>query len=146
MTARTPRQRSSSPAPRPAPAAGGRTGTLGSTSAAASASPRRRPWARMAVARSAMRPVRTCMRTCMRSLEERAVESEIRTIEVAGQLVGGALYGSAGAARTLLVFNGIGASLETVAPFATQFRETRVVTFDVPGVGGSPTPALPYRF
>ena len=74
------------------------------------------------------------------------MESEIRTIEVTGQSVRVALYGSAGAARTLLVFNGIGASLETVAPFATQFRETRVVTFDVPGVGGSPTPALPYRF
>jgi poly(3-hydroxyoctanoate) depolymerase len=82
----------------------------------------------------------------MRSPEERAVESEIRTIKVTGQSVRVALYGSAGAARTLLVFNGIGASLETVAPFATQFRETRVVTFDVPGVGGLPTPALPYRF
>ena len=33
-----------------------------------------------------------------------------------------------------------------MAPFAAQFRDTRVVTFDVPGVGGSPAPALPYRF
>jgi poly(3-hydroxyalkanoate) depolymerase len=74
------------------------------------------------------------------------VESEVRTIEVAGQPVRVALYGPAGAAHTLLVFNGIGASLETVAPFAAHFRETRVVTFDVPGVGGSPAPATPYRF
>ena len=55
-----------------------------------------------------------------------------------------ALYGSAGAARTLLVFNGIGASLETVAPFATQFRDTRVVTFDVPGVGAPPLMSCRY--
>ena len=56
-----------------------------------------------------------------------------------------ALFGPPEAERTLLLFNGIGASLETVAPFAAHFRDTRIVTFDVPGVGGSPTPALPYR-
>ena len=33
-----------------------------------------------------------------------------------------------------------------MAPFAAHFRDTRIVTFDVPGVGGSPTPAIPYRF
>ena len=53
--------------------------------------------------------------------------------------------GPADAERTLLVFNGIGASLETVAPFAEHFHRTRIVTFDVPGVGGSPAPSLPYR-
>ena len=66
------------------------------------------------------------------------MQSEIRTIKVTGQSVRVALYGSAGAARTLLVFNGIGASLETVAPFATQFRETRVVIHDMTFI---PTPA-----
>ena len=71
---------------------------------------------------------------------------DIRTIELAGQEIRYALLGSADAARTLLVFNGIGASLETVAPFAAHFRNTRILTFDVPGVGGSPAPALPYRF
>jgi poly(3-hydroxyalkanoate) depolymerase len=74
------------------------------------------------------------------------VESDVRRIEVGSQRVRLALYGPAGASRTLLVFNGIGASVETVAPFAAQFRDTRIVTFDVPGVGGSPAPALPYRF
>jgi poly(3-hydroxyalkanoate) depolymerase len=49
------------------------------------------------------------------------------------------------ARRVLVLFNGIGASVETVATFAGEFEHTRVVTFDVPGVGGSPTPALPYR-
>ena len=71
---------------------------------------------------------------------------ETRTIEVAGQVLRYALLGPAEATRTLLVFNGIGASLETVAPFAGHFRDTRILSFDVPGVGGSPAPALPYRF
>ncbi|HRO09930.1 poly(3-hydroxyalkanoate) depolymerase [Amaricoccus sp.] len=73
-------------------------------------------------------------------------KTDIRTLRIAGQDVRVAIHGAESASRTLLVFNGIGASLETVAPFATHFRDTRVVTFDVPGVGGSPTPALPYRF
>jgi poly(3-hydroxyoctanoate) depolymerase len=72
-------------------------------------------------------------------------KADIRTLQVAGQDLRVAMMGSVDAERTLLVFNGIGASLETVAPFAEQFRRTRIVTFDVPGVGGSPAPKLPYR-
>jgi poly(3-hydroxyalkanoate) depolymerase len=68
-----------------------------------------------------------------------------RTVRVAGQDIRVAMIEPAEAERTLLVFNGIGASLETVAPFAERFRRTRIVTFDVPGVGGSPAPKLPYR-
>ncbi len=71
--------------------------------------------------------------------------ADIRTLQVAGQELRVAMMGSADAKRTLLVFNGIGASLETVAPFAERFRRTRILTFDVPGVGGSPAPKLPYR-
>ena len=71
--------------------------------------------------------------------------ADIRTVRVAGQDLRVAVMGSADAERTLLVFNGIGASLETVAPFAERFARTRIVTFDVPGVGGSPAPHLPYR-
>jgi poly(3-hydroxyalkanoate) depolymerase len=53
--------------------------------------------------------------------------------------------GSPDAARTLLLFNGIGASVETAAPFMASFKRTRVIAFDVPGVGESPAPLLPYR-
>jgi poly(3-hydroxyoctanoate) depolymerase len=53
--------------------------------------------------------------------------------------------GAPGAIRTLLLFNGIGASLETASPFIASFRQTRVIAFDIPGVGGSPAPLLPYR-
>jgi poly(3-hydroxyalkanoate) depolymerase len=71
--------------------------------------------------------------------------ADIRTLQVGGQELRVAIMGPAEAERTLLVFNGIAASLETVAPFAERFRRTRIVTFDVPGVGASPAPKLPYR-
>ena len=45
----------------------------------------------------------------------------------------------------LLLFNGIGASIELIAPFLEQLEEPEAIVFDVPGVGGSPTPLLPYR-
>jgi poly(3-hydroxyalkanoate) depolymerase len=46
-----------------------------------------------------------------------------------------------------LMFNGIGASLELVKPFAEAMLREGVpsLVFDVPGVGGSETPASPYR-
>jgi len=45
----------------------------------------------------------------------------------------------------LLLFNGIGASIELVAPFLAAFDGPEAIVFDVPGVGGSPAPSLPYR-
>jgi poly(3-hydroxyalkanoate) depolymerase len=47
----------------------------------------------------------------------------------------------------LLLINGIGASLELLAPFVDALDpRIEVVSFDVPGVGGSPMPTRPYRF
>jgi poly(3-hydroxyalkanoate) depolymerase len=47
----------------------------------------------------------------------------------------------------LLLMNGIGASLDLLQPFADALSpQTAVIRFDVPGVGGSPLPRLPYRF
>jgi poly(3-hydroxyalkanoate) depolymerase len=46
---------------------------------------------------------------------------------------------------TLLLMNGIGASLEVLQPFVDALDKRRtVVRFDVPGVGGSPRPVVPY--
>jgi poly(3-hydroxyalkanoate) depolymerase len=46
----------------------------------------------------------------------------------------------------LLLINGIGASLELLQPFVDELpRTAEVIRFDVPGVGGSPPPAMPYR-
>jgi poly(3-hydroxyalkanoate) depolymerase len=45
----------------------------------------------------------------------------------------------------LLLFNGIGASLELAMPFMRGLSHTETIIFDVPGVGGSPKPRGPYR-
>jgi poly(3-hydroxyalkanoate) depolymerase len=45
----------------------------------------------------------------------------------------------------LLFFNGIGANLEIAQLFADSFTGRDIITFDMPGVGGSPDPAFPYR-
>jgi poly(3-hydroxyalkanoate) depolymerase len=70
---------------------------------------------------------------------------EFHSITVGAQTLRIAAGGPARAGRVLLLFNGIGASVETIAPFAAEFDATRVVSFDVPGVGGSAPPLLPYR-
>jgi len=46
----------------------------------------------------------------------------------------------------LLLCNGIGASLELLLPFVSALDPQReVVRFDVPGIGGSPLPVVPYH-
>jgi len=45
----------------------------------------------------------------------------------------------------LLLFNGIGANIELVEPFLDALEGPEAIIFGVPGVGGSPAPALPYR-
>ena len=75
-----------------------------------------------------------------------SVSVDINHTTLMGQKLRYALMGPKNAERTLLAFNGIGASLEAVIPFANCFERTRILTFDVPGVGESPTPLVPYRF
>ncbi|MFA9200159.1 MAG: alpha/beta fold hydrolase [Cypionkella sp.] len=45
----------------------------------------------------------------------------------------------------LLFFNGIGANIEAVAPLAEALDDRAFVIFDMPGVGGSPEPVVPYN-
>ncbi|WP_427449829.1 alpha/beta fold hydrolase [Litorimonas sp. WD9-15] len=45
----------------------------------------------------------------------------------------------------LLFFNGIGANLEIAQAFADTFTGRDIITFDMPGIGGSPDPTVPYR-
>ena len=46
----------------------------------------------------------------------------------------------------LLLCNGIGASMELLQPFVDALDPRRgVIRFDMPGVGGSPAPAVPYH-
>jgi poly(3-hydroxyalkanoate) depolymerase len=80
--------------------------------------------------------------------------SGIRTVAIGGQLVRIAVRpgrrrwrGKPASATPLLLINGIGASLELLEPLVDELDPAlEVIRFDVPGVGGSPLPATPYRF
>ena len=51
-----------------------------------------------------------------------------------------------GPATPLLLCNGIGGSLELLQPFVDALDPRRaVIRFDLPGIGGSPPPAVPYH-
>jgi poly(3-hydroxyalkanoate) depolymerase len=45
----------------------------------------------------------------------------------------------------ILFFNGIGANIEAVEPMAQMLDDRDFITFDMPGVGGSPDPVVPYN-
>jgi poly(3-hydroxyalkanoate) depolymerase len=70
---------------------------------------------------------------------------EVRTIEVGTQLLRVAIRRGPKGRPPLLLFNGIGASLELAKPFMRALKRTEAIIFDVPGVGGSPKPSGPYR-
>jgi poly(3-hydroxyalkanoate) depolymerase len=71
----------------------------------------------------------------------------IRNITVGRQSVRTCLRVGDPARPPLVMANGIGASLELLQPFVDEIDPSiGVIRFDVPGVGGSPLPARPYRF
>jgi poly(3-hydroxyalkanoate) depolymerase len=70
---------------------------------------------------------------------------EVRTIEVGTQSLRVAIRRGQKGRPPLLLFNGIGASLELAKPFMRALKRTEAIIFDVPGVGGSPKPPGPYR-
>ena len=45
----------------------------------------------------------------------------------------------------ILFFNGIGANIEAMAPLAEMLEDRDFITFDMPGIGGSPDPVVPYN-
>jgi pimeloyl-ACP methyl ester carboxylesterase len=75
---------------------------------------------------------------------------EIKTVDVNGQLLRVGVRrpdaGTVPAFPPLVIFNGIGANLELVEPFVAALVGVEVIVFDIPGVGASPAPLLPYRF
>ncbi|WP_321819617.1 MULTISPECIES: poly(3-hydroxyalkanoate) depolymerase [unclassified Burkholderia] len=73
-------------------------------------------------------------------------EAEVRTLEVDGQSLKVVIRTGSLDGAPLLIFNGIGANLELLEPFTTELTGIETIAFDVPGVGGSPAPTLPYRF
>lgn len=70
---------------------------------------------------------------------------EVRQISIGGQSLQVALRHGKEGRIPLLLFNGIGANWELAKPFLEALTDTPAIIFDVPGIGGSPLPAMPYR-
>jgi poly(3-hydroxyalkanoate) depolymerase len=69
----------------------------------------------------------------------------LSTVTVGGRTLRVSVRPGDGSLPPLLLMNGIGASLEVLQPFVDALDPRReVIRFDVPGVGGSPLPVLPY--
>ena len=74
-----------------------------------------------------------------------ADDIDVRMIDVSGQMLKVAIKAGPEDTPPLLMFNGIGANLELAFPFLEKLKGRGAIIFDIPGVGGSPLPALPYR-
>ena len=73
--------------------------------------------------------------------------TEFRRLRVLGQHVRVAVRPGDAAGPPLLLCNGIGANLDLLQPFVDHVDpRIEVVRFDVPGVGASPMPRVPYNF
>jgi poly(3-hydroxyalkanoate) depolymerase len=70
---------------------------------------------------------------------------QISTVDIDGQLLRVGIRPGRDAGVPLLVFNGLGANIELLEPFIERLEGVEVVTFDAPGVGGSPEPKAPYQ-
>src|SRR6516225_2923840 len=70
---------------------------------------------------------------------------DVKMIEVGAQPLRVAIKHGPKSRPPLLLFNGIGANLELAKPFMMALKGGEAIIFDVPGVGGSPRPATPYR-
>ena len=75
----------------------------------------------------------------------RADGVEARVMWVGDQKLMVAIKRAASTRPPLLLFNGIGANWELAVPFIDALTDTTAIIFDLPGVGGSPLSALPYR-
>jgi len=83
----------------------------------------------------------------MHSQEEAVRPEGVRVITVNNQRLRVAIRPGNGSRNPLLLMNGIGVNLELLQVFVDALDPAReVIRFDVPGIGGSPSPAMPYTF
>ena len=115
-------------------------------------SPRPRNWATRSTRRESrarnLRVQRVTLGTRPQRAEgarEQDKPMNIQTMRVRGQELRVAVKAGAPERPPLLLFNGIGANLELALPFMREMGDVGTVIFDIPGVGGSPLPRLPYR-
>ena len=72
------------------------------------------------------------------------MSTRLRRVTVLGHEVRFSVRPGPAPGPPLVICNGLGASLDLLEPFVDAVdTRVEVVTFDVPGAGGSPTPWLP---
>jgi poly(3-hydroxyalkanoate) depolymerase len=70
----------------------------------------------------------------------------MRVLAIGGRTLRVAVREGTAGGPPLLLCNGLGASLELLQPFVDALDPRRtVIRFDMPGIGGSPAPAVPYH-
>src|SRR6478609_4024924 len=74
----------------------------------------------------------------------RADQLRIRRLEVMGCRIRTATLPGDRARPPLLMLNGMGAPLEILIPLAESLDGIEVVLFDIPGIGESSMPQIPY--
>src|SRR5690349_3561137 len=73
-------------------------------------------------------------------------ETRTQIVEVDGQRLRIAIRPGDGERWPLLLLNGLGANLELLQPFVDALDGgIETIRVDLPGTGGSPAPAIPYR-
>ena len=77
--------------------------------------------------------------------KNRAPKFSMETVD--GRVLRVAVWRASTATKKLpiLFFNGIGANIEAMAPMAELLDDRDFITFDMPGIGGSPDPVVPYN-
>jgi poly(3-hydroxyalkanoate) depolymerase len=79
-------------------------------------------------------------------LRRPAPAERMRILRVGGRAVRVAVREGTSGRPPLLLCNGIGASMELLQPFVDALDPRRgVIQFDMPGIGGSPAPVVPYH-
>jgi poly(3-hydroxyalkanoate) depolymerase len=72
-------------------------------------------------------------------------EPRIRHLTIFGHRIRTGVWPADARRSPLLLFNGLGANLELLAPLADALADVELIAFDAPGVGGSGPALLPYR-
>jgi poly(3-hydroxyalkanoate) depolymerase len=70
---------------------------------------------------------------------------QIRELRIWGTTLRVGIWPGSSARPPLLLFNGIGASLELLGPFADALDDVELIAYDMPGTGESGLPPVPYR-
>jgi poly(3-hydroxyalkanoate) depolymerase len=85
-------------------------------------------------------------RVVRRRLRRAGPAERMRILTIGGRAMRVAVREGAPGRPPLLLCNGIGASLELLQPFVDALDPRRgVIRFDMPGIGGSPAPVIPYH-